>query len=74
MNYEQISSNNSKFDALTLFKLSYSGFIIGAAAISIKFWADKYCLLRVYSPSAAIGPQVGNFGKTYFFRLAVLVG
>lgn len=50
-----------------------ASFLIGGVALVVQYWADKFCLLRVWSIGADVGPQVGIVNKQIFLRLALLV-
>mmetsp|Transcript_16628 Transcript_16628/g.24577 ORF Transcript_16628/g.24577 Transcript_16628/m.24577 type:complete len:880 (+) Transcript_16628:121-2760(+) len=45
------------------------GFFWAAASLGINYWVDKFCILRKYGPSPAVGEQVSYLSRFYFFPL-----
>jgi hypothetical protein len=39
----------------------------------VQYYTDKYCLVRIWRRSAAIGPSLARISRRYFFTLAVMV-
>jgi hypothetical protein len=48
-------------------------FFYGFAILVLQYYTDKYCLLRIWRHSAAIGPRLARISRRYFFTLAATV-
>eukprot|EP00527_Entomoneis_sp_CCMP2396_P005983 CAMPEP_0198140732 /NCGR_PEP_ID=MMETSP1443-20131203/3854_1 /TAXON_ID=186043 /ORGANISM="Entomoneis sp., Strain CCMP2396" /LENGTH=982 /DNA_ID=CAMNT_0043803251 /DNA_START=336 /DNA_END=3284 /DNA_ORIENTATION=- len=49
-----------------------AGFFFGCAILLVQQITDKYCLMRIWGPTAAIGSQLAVFSRRYFFNGALL--
>jgi len=49
-----------------------STFLIGSLALGIQYWADKYCVMRVWSATVDIGTEVSQFNRLVANRIAVI--
>ncbi len=46
---------------------------IGAFALLVRYYSDKYCLLRIWSDVPNIGTQVAEFSRKYFLSFAIVL-
>jgi len=49
-----------------------AGFFWAAATLAVHYWVDKFCLLRNWAPSPALGSQIAEMSRVYFFSAAVI--
>jgi len=49
-----------------------AGFFWAAASLTVNYWVDKYCLLRVYGSAPTIGKQVSVLSRRVIFPLMLL--
>ena len=49
------------------------GFFLASCTLTIHYWTDKFCLLRVWAPAPRIGTRVAEMSRTYFLAAALLV-
>lgn len=49
-----------------------AAFFFGTAILIVQYYTDKYCLLRIWASTAAIGGEVARFSRRYFFSAAVV--
>lgn len=47
-------------------------FFFGFAILFVQYYADKYCLMRIWGRSASIGSELAQFSRRYFFSGALL--
>ena len=47
-------------------------FFFGTAILIVQYYADKFCLMRIWANSAALGSEVAKFSRKYFFTIAVV--
>eukprot|EP00557_Chaetoceros_sp_GSL56_P010713 CAMPEP_0176478664 /NCGR_PEP_ID=MMETSP0200_2-20121128/1309_1 /TAXON_ID=947934 /ORGANISM="Chaetoceros sp., Strain GSL56" /LENGTH=987 /DNA_ID=CAMNT_0017874621 /DNA_START=38 /DNA_END=3001 /DNA_ORIENTATION=- len=47
---------------------------MGAIALFVRHYADKYCLMRIWSSAPYMGSNLSNFSRKYFFTLAIALG
>ena len=47
-------------------------FFFGTAILIVQYYADKFCLMRIWANSAALGSEVAKFSRKYFFSIAVV--
>ena len=48
-------------------------FFFCGAILLLQYYADKFCLLRIWQSNPAVGPQLAVFSRRYFFSGAILV-
>ncbi|KAI2489993.1 Calcium-activated chloride channel [Fragilaria crotonensis] len=49
-----------------------AGFFWAAATLSVRYWVDKFCLLRSWSPAPALGTSIADLSRVFFFPGAVV--
>lgn len=47
---------------------------MGAIALFIRYYADKWCLLRIWSSAPYIGSKLAAFSRRYYFSFAIVAG
>jgi hypothetical protein len=47
-------------------------FFFGTAILIVQYYADKFCLMRIWANSASLGSEVAKFSRKYFFTMAVV--
>jgi hypothetical protein len=47
-------------------------FFFGTAILIVQYYVDKFCLMRIWAPSAALGSEVAKFSRKYMFTIAVV--
>jgi len=59
---------------LTLWYSSvYPGaFFMCSVSLLIKYFVDRFCLMRVWKKAPALGPKISSFSRQYFFPLAIV--
>jgi len=46
---------------------------LGAIALMAHYWSGKFCLMRLWRPSADIGPQLARLSRNFFFSTSLIV-
>ena len=49
-----------------------AGFFWASATLSVRYWVDKLCLLRTWSPAPALGSSIADLSREFFFPGAVV--
>ena len=49
-----------------------SAFFFGFAILIVQYWADKYCLMRIWGWSPELGSELASFSRRYFFSGSVV--
>lgn len=47
---------------------------MGSVALFIRYYADKFCLLRIWSSAPYIGSSLATFSRLYYFSFAIVAG
>ena len=47
-----------------------AGFFFASVTLAVRYWVDKFCLLRVWSPAPMLGSEIADMSRVYFFSLA----
>lgn len=50
-----------------------SGFIFATITLIVRYWVDKFCLLRVWARAPLLGTGISAFSRRYFLTLAVMI-
>jgi hypothetical protein len=50
-----------------------AGYFLAALTLTVHYWVDKFCLLRVWQPAPAVGNEIARFSRTYFISIAVAI-
>jgi len=54
--------------------LNPSILLLGSLTLLVRYYADKFCLLRLWGAAPALGTQMAEFSRKYFLSLAVVIG
>jgi len=47
---------------------------LGSAALFIRYFSDKFCIMRIWSSAPYIGPKLSTFSRKYFLIPAIIIG
>ena len=50
-----------------------AGWLIASLTLTVHYWVDKFCLLRIWAPSALIDNSIARMSRRYFFSSALAV-
>jgi hypothetical protein len=67
-------TNMTKILFLTLWYCAIypAAFFLCAVALSINYFADRFCLMRTWKRPPLLGVQMSQFSRRYFFSLAIV--
>jgi hypothetical protein len=49
-----------------------AGFFWASGTLGVRYWVDKFCLLRNWAPAPSIGTPIADLSRIYFFPAAVV--